>query len=162
MRKIITMKKSIILGVIMMATLVGTAQATLITYNSGTLNAAIPDGNLVGITESTTISGIPQSGDYTSMIQNVDVNLNISGGYNGDLYGYLVLQNISGTTTAILLNRIGTSGGDPWGNDGSGIDVTLSSSGALGNIHNAPDRHRIKCFRTDRKWTLGDALGSII
>jgi len=154
MRKIINMKKSIILGAIMMATLVGTAQATLITYSSGTLNEAIPDGNLVGITESTTISGVPSpSADYTSTIQNVDVNLDISGGYNGDLYAYLVLQNGS-TTTAMLLNRIGTSGSDSWGNDGSGMDVTLSSSGALGNIHNAPFANLTGTYQPDGVTTL--------
>ena len=50
------------------------------------------------------------------------------------MYGYLVLQSAdSSTTTAILLNRIGQTGGD-FGNSGSGINVTLSSSG-LTDIH---------------------------
>jgi hypothetical protein len=72
----------------------------------------------------------------TTSIVNVDVRLNISGGYNGDLYGYLVLQSAdSSTTTTILLNRIGQTGGD-FGNSGAGINVTLSNGGAT-DIHNA-------------------------
>jgi hypothetical protein len=59
------------------------------------------------------------------------VRLNITGGYNGDLYGYLVLQSAdSSTTTAILLDRIGPG---TFGNNGSTINVTLSGNTAGGS-----------------------------
>ena len=116
-----------------MVALAGVAQATVVAnWDSGTLNTAITDGSAVGITASQTFSGLD-----ASAINGVDVRLNISGGYNGDLYGYLVLQNANGSTaTAILLNRVGTSNGDPFGSAGSGFDVTLSDSGSS-SIHGA-------------------------
>ena len=66
------------------------------------------------------------------------MNLTISGGYNGDLYGYLVLQSNDGsTTTAILLNRVGSgeSGVSSYGYATAGFNnITLSSAGGQ-NIH---------------------------
>src|SRR5437870_10335951 len=54
-------------------------------YNSGFANGGnIPDANPTGWSDSRTLSGIA---DFN--IINVQVKLNISGGYNGDLYGYL-------------------------------------------------------------------------
>jgi hypothetical protein len=43
------------------------------------------------------------------------------------------------TASAILLNRIGITGGDPFGNTGAGMNVTLSSDTATGygNIRDA-------------------------
>ena len=113
--------------------------ATLInldTLSSGTLNTAITDGNVVGIRSSLLETTGPL---YNSVIQSVSVNLNISGGYNGDLTAYLILQDAdSHNATAILLNRVGTSPGDPFGSDGAGFTVTLSDSGTVnGDIHNA-------------------------
>jgi len=64
-------------------------------------NAAIPDGDLSGLALSTNLAGMSPSS-----ISNVDVRLNISGGYNGDLYGYLVGPNGG---FAVLLNRSGVS-----------------------------------------------------
>ena len=115
------------------------AHATLIdlpTLSSGDLNMQITDGSPVGITSSLTENTAP---DGNNEIQSVSVTLNISGGYNGDLVGYLVLQDANGhNATAILLNRVGTSAGDPFGSSGSGFSVTLSDSGtANGDIHNA-------------------------
>ena len=125
------MKKQILLGVLVVA-MAGLAQATLYTYDSGAQTTAIADGNAVGITESTAFA----TGD-ANLINNVQVNLTISGGYNGDLYGYLVYQSGGTVQTAILLNRVGTSSGDPFGSSGSGFNVQLSDSGAGGDIHNA-------------------------
>jgi subtilisin-like proprotein convertase family protein len=104
------------------------AQATLITYNSGDLNSAIPDGNPVGATFSDTVSGSAGS------IENVDVNLDISGGYNGDLYGYLVYNDGGSSTMSVLLNRVGATASNPAGYSDSGMDVTLSGVG-VNDIH---------------------------
>ena len=94
------------------------------TFNSGTLNTVIPDANPVGITASTTVSiGF-------GYISNVTVNLNITGGFNGDLYAYL-----AGPVGqfAVLLNRVGVTSGNPFGYFDAGFNITLDNSGA--NIH---------------------------
>lgn len=98
---------------------------TNFTFNSGTLNTVIPDANPVGITVSTTTSGL------SGMITNFQVNLNITGGFNGDLYAYL-----AGPVGqfAVLLNRVGVTSGNSFGYSDSGFNITLDSSGT--NIHN--------------------------
>ena len=128
------MKKQILLTMLLAVSL--TAQATLYSYDFTGINTAIPDGNPVGMVNNQTIAlgALPPDGTTTEIV-NVDVQLTITGGYNGDLYGYLVLNN-GGTTTAILLNRIGQDMSNPFGNTGAGIDVTLSGSGAT-DIHSA-------------------------
>lgn len=135
------MKKSIYLTGLALLAGFTTAHATLFTYNvSGT--ATIPDANIVGITSALTVSDIPaQINSQDATIQNVDVNLHITGGYNGDLYGYLVLQNMSGTTTSILLNRVGTTSSNPFGAAGSGFNVTLTGGATSnsGDIHTASE-----------------------
>src|SRR5688572_4755667 len=65
------------------------AKAAVYTYDFNGINTAIPDGNLNGFSDTRTISGIPGSGG-APQISYVTVALNISGGYNGDLYAYLV------------------------------------------------------------------------
>jgi hypothetical protein len=99
-----------------------------------TVGTAIPDGSPVGITASQTVHNLG-----TSFITGVDVRLDITGGYNGDLYGYLVLQDANGNVASeVLLDRVGTSPSDPFGSSGSGFSVMLSASGtANGSIHGA-------------------------
>jgi subtilisin-like proprotein convertase family protein len=64
---------------------------------------------------------------------NINVELDISGGYNGDLYAYLVGP---AGGFAVLLNRVGrTSAGDISTYSDAGFDVTLSDSAANGDIH---------------------------
>jgi subtilisin-like proprotein convertase family protein len=132
--------KTLLTALLALPLLAGVARATLYssTYDP---DVAIPDGSTLGVTDTETISGIPEAGG-TSIINNVDVTLNISGGYNGDLYGYLVLQSAdSSTTTAILLNRVGTTASDSFGAAGSGFNVTLTGGGAAnsGDIHTAAE-----------------------
>jgi subtilisin-like proprotein convertase family protein len=106
-----------------------TAQATIYTYDSGILNATIRDGDVNGWQDSHTFSGIPDL-----PIQNVEVTLNISGGFNGDLYGYLVHDS----GFVVLLNRVGvgtTHGGDAFGYGNAGMNITLATGGSLGDIH---------------------------
>ncbi|MCX6896073.1 MAG: proprotein convertase P-domain-containing protein [Verrucomicrobia bacterium] len=103
----------------------GVAQATLYDYNftgATTINALIPDGNLAGYVNTITVSGTGNND-----IRDVNVYLNISGGYNGDLYGYLVGPN---GQMALLLNRIGPGS---FGNNGAGMTVTLDDSATVGN-----------------------------
>lgn len=62
------------------------------------VNQAVPDGNAVGLTLQTnlTISG--------GTVQSVTVSMDITGGFNGDLYAYLLGPNGG---YAVLLNRVG-------------------------------------------------------
>lgn len=102
----------------------GARADTNVTY-SISVNSAIPDGNPVGLVSSTNISGL--SGSITS----VQVDLNITGGFNGDLYAYLV-----GPTGgfAVLLNRVGLTAGNPFGYGDTGFNITLADG--YSNIHN--------------------------
>jgi len=93
-------------------------------YYSGTLDTVIPDGNPNGISSSINVSGMGAS------VYDVSVSVNLSGGYNGDLYAYLSYGNGS----VVLLNRIGKTSTDPFGSSSSGMLVTFSDS-ALTDIH---------------------------
>jgi len=105
--------------------------ATLYTtnWNSGFANGGIvPDNNYSGWTDSRTLSAAP-AGVVTP--GSVAVTLNLSGGWNGDLYAYLVN---SSSGFSVLLDRVGTPG-QTYGYGDTGFLVTLSTSGA-NNIHN--------------------------
>ncbi|PWU12179.1 MAG: hypothetical protein C5B50_21975, partial [Verrucomicrobia bacterium] len=106
-------------------------------YSSGNINAVIPDADPNGIALHMNVSGFG-AGDA---VQTVNVFFNISGGYNGDYYAYLSYNGI----LVPLLNRVGTSGSDPfgYGNPGFGpttlgVQFELSDSGAF-SIHNYQD-----------------------
>ena len=134
------MKITILLGTLL-AGLTCAAPAALVTsWDSGPLNGGngitIPDASVAGVTLNHTISGL--IGGINPVAGSVKVRLRISGGYNGDLFGFLVLNNgPTSTVRAMLLNRIGQDGAHPFGSSGSGFDVTLSDSGST-SIHTAP------------------------
>jgi subtilisin-like proprotein convertase family protein len=97
------------------------------TISSTNLPVTLPDGNPDGILETLDVSGL------TGGILNVQINLNLIAGYNGDLYAYLV--GPSGQM-AILLNRPGVTDGDTFGSPDGGLDITLDDVGTnSGNIH---------------------------
>ena len=104
------MKKNLLLaGLLMLAATV--ANATLYTYSFTGINAAIPDANPGGYVNVQTVNlGTLPADGTTTEITDINVSLNISGGYNGDLYGYLV--HSSGF--AVLINRIGRDGSNPF------------------------------------------------
>ena len=101
------------------------AHGALLTINSGTLNAAIPDGNVNGYQSTLTFNDA-----YFNNVLDVDVKLNISGGYNGDLYVYLT--HSSGFS--VLLNRAGRTLANPFGYGDAGFNITLDDSAAT-DIH---------------------------
>jgi hypothetical protein len=83
----------------------------------------IPDGNPAGVSDSEVISGLSPS------LHGVSVKLNVTGGFNGDLYAYLSCNGV----LVPLLNRVGvtaTSSGSSFGHGDAGLNITLSSSGA--------------------------------
>ena len=129
--------KLTLLGSLALLTFANVSSATLVINDNWTVNQSIPDGNPAGIALSQTFSGL-STGLGGAGINHVDVRLNISGGYNGDLYGYLVLQSADNSvTTAILLNRVGTSPTDGFGSSGSGFSSITLSDGGAANIHGA-------------------------
>ena len=98
-----------------------------------TVNQAIPDGNPSGLANTQTLNfgSIP---NFTSIVD-LSVTLNISGGFNGDYYAYLV-NNTGGF--AVLLNRVGKTASNPVGYSDSGFSITLSDS-SPNNIHTYQD-----------------------
>jgi len=95
---------------------------TNITFNVG---QNIPDGNPNGFANAQMLSGID------GLIGNLTVSLDISGGYNGDLYVYLT--HLSGFS--VLLNRTGRTGTDAFGYGDAGFSVTFDDD-AVTDIHN--------------------------
>lgn len=119
------MKLSILISLIALVLGAGlTAQAGIYSYTGSAY--AIPDGSLAGVSSQINVSG------ETAVLSDITVTLNLSGGYNGDLYAYLSY----GGVLVPLLNRIGVSSGNPFGASGGGMSVTLSDSGSV-NIHAA-------------------------
>jgi subtilisin-like proprotein convertase family protein len=114
----------------LMAAGVQTARG-IIVYDSSTImvNQVIPDNNLSGISSTFTV-GEDTGIDSLSYVQ---LHLNISGGFDGDLYAYLTHNG----QTAILLNRIGTSGADAFGSSQAGMNILLNDSIGANNIHTA-------------------------
>jgi subtilisin-like proprotein convertase family protein len=80
---------------------------------------AIPDGNPVGVVSTINVSGLGNIGT-------ISLTLNISGGNNGDLYAYLSYNG----TLVTLLDRPGTSTGNPLGFTDAGYNVTVADGNA--------------------------------
>ncbi len=112
------------------ATLLGVGtvvQATDYTYDfNWNATLAIPDGSPVGLTHDFTVSGATEGS-----ILDVQVTLDISGGFNGDLYAYLVSPQ---GTTSILLNRLGMTSGNILGYSDTGLNITLGGL-ATDDVH---------------------------
>jgi len=86
----------------------------------------IPDGNPVGLSSIGTVSGLPT---YPYRVASVSVMLDVSGvpsygGFNGDLYAYLVGPDL--TTRVDLLGS--PAGDDSFSKAGSGMQITLSDT----------------------------------
>lgn len=83
------------------------AALTTNTFTSGFANSGyVPDNDFSGWSDTRTLSG------YTGLtVADVHVTLNISGGWNGDLYGYLVHDS----GFVVLLDRVGSSTYSPYG-----------------------------------------------
>jgi len=120
------MKKSALLSGLLLSVSLS-AQAALYTVNYTPSDGNIPDGNLSGWSDTRTVSGIT----WGNAILNVQVDLNITGGYNGDLYAYLSY----GGVLVPLLNRVGVGTGNAFGYENAGMNITLKDGGAGGDIH---------------------------
>ena len=122
------MKKMILLTSLCFGTAVSAPAALYSStyYKSGFANSGnIPDGNVSPWSDTRTVSGITESS-----IVSVSVRLNVSGGFNGDLYGYLSYNGV----LVPLLNRVGVGAGNPAGYGDAGLNVTFTD-GTANNIH---------------------------
>ena len=119
-----TMKTKFLIMSFSLLALAGSSQTLTGSFTNSTVTV-IPDGSPVGVLEQFTVSGMGIS------ISNVSVTLDITGGFNGDLYAYLV--NPQGQL-AVLLNRPGVTGSNPFGYGDAGMNITLDGL-AANNIH---------------------------
>ena len=126
-----TMKTQTLIGLLAVLLGAGVAHASLYTETFSGVNVAIPDGNPVGVSFGETVSDIPGG----SIVNGLTVDLSVSGGYNGNLYAYLVAPN---GTLVMLLNQPGATVGNPFGYAGSGLNITLSDT-AAGRIQTTPE-----------------------
>jgi hypothetical protein len=92
---------------------------------SKTVGDAIPDDTPTGL--SSTI----EVGSLEGAVQLVEVHLQVSGGWNGDLYAH-VSHGTSGF--AVLLNRPGKTASNPFGFSDAGLSITFSDLAAQ-DIH---------------------------
>jgi len=100
------------------------ASAALTFGDSWVVNTAIPDNDPVGYTDTRSIST-----DF-NVITGVTVGLVFDGGWNGDLYAYLVHD----TGFAVLLNRVGRTALAPDGSASSGMVLSLTDAAAA-DVH---------------------------
>jgi subtilisin-like proprotein convertase family protein len=121
------MKSMTLIIAVLLLALARPAQADFVqNFNTGFQNGGvIPDGNLTGWTDVRTLSGAPGG-----PITDVSVTLNLSGGWNGDLYAYLVHNS----GFAILLNRVGRGTGNSAGYGDAGMNVVLNDAASM-NLH---------------------------
>ncbi len=93
------------------------------------VNAPLNDGTGVGNEFLGTTSLF---GDLPgAVVYDLSVQLDITGGFNGQLYAYLAKDN----GFAVLLNRVGRESGNLDGFIDPGLSVTFSDSAANGDVH---------------------------
>jgi autotransporter-associated beta strand protein len=90
-----------------------------------TPGTSIADNNPVGVADTRLITFDP-----AAVVTGLEVRLNLTGGWNGDMYASLVHD--SGFT--VLLNRPGNTVSNPGGSGSSGMTVTFSAA-ATTDIH---------------------------
>src|SRR5580698_428263 len=89
---------------------------------SFTNNLPVPDGQAAGVSDVETVSS------SVSQIGSVEIGLNISGNFNGDLYAYVEHDN----ALSVLLNRPGRTAANSFGYPDSGFNIILSDSATNG------------------------------
>jgi subtilisin-like proprotein convertase family protein len=105
------------------ACVAASASAQSVFTTNLTVNAAIPDNDPGGMASGFDISGLGGT------ISNITVSVNISGGFNGDLFAYLTGPG----GYAVLLNRTGVGSASPNGYGNTGFALTFQIGG--GDIH---------------------------
>lgn len=89
-----------------LVTALALANASAIVFSTNwTVGATVPDNNPSGLADTRTVSGLTDM-----LITDVSVNLNLTGGWNGDLFAYLT----HGSGFVVLLDRVGYNMSVPW------------------------------------------------
>ena len=148
-------KENICRGILVAVVLLGGAFSTLASvvnysWTTGFANTGIvPDNDLNGWQDTRTIS------DFSSGSQILDLNvtLNLSGGFNGDLFGTLVHDS----GFVVLLNRVGSSVINPAGFSNPGMNVVLDQS-ASENIHLVAVPVTGGSYQPDNTWSPATSL----
>lgn len=103
----------------------GSLSAAVTYSDTFAVGSAIPDNRDTGLLDQRMlVTGIDSIGS-------IQVTLNFSGGWNGDLYAYIAHDD----GFAVLLNRIGKDSFDSPGSGSSGLSVTFDDSATNGDIH---------------------------
>jgi len=127
------MKRLTLYSILLFAFALSASASLTINFNSGFANNGdIPDNDLNGWSDTRNLNLTEYNG-FT--VTDVQVTLNISGGWNGDLYGYLVHDS----GFAVLLDRVGRTGnpGETFGYGEAGFTgVTLVDGLSLTSIQN--------------------------
>jgi subtilisin-like proprotein convertase family protein len=118
------MKKTLGILMSLLVTLASRADLTNLSVTN-TPNVAVPDANPSGLTSTLNVSGM------SGVTASLTVALNITGGFNGDLYAYLFSPSGS---LVVLLNRAGMNSSNSFGYGNTGFNITLDST-AGSNIH---------------------------
>jgi len=120
------MKKYLPLAAVLASTVAAHAIIYSTNWTAGFVNSGVvPDNNFSGWADTRTVSTMP-----AGTLQSVAVNLNLSSGWMGDLYAYLV--HSSGF--AVLLNQVGTPG-QPFGYSAGTMTATLADDGFNGGTY---------------------------
>src|SRR6266404_4042607 len=95
---------------------------TTVTTNFAAVNKVIPDGQFTGVSDTHVLHF-----DNPNFINLTDlqVNITVAGGYNGDIYGYLV----HGSGFAVLFNRTGRASTNSPGYGDTGFNIPLADGG---------------------------------
>jgi len=91
------------------------------------LTLTIPDGDPFGVSQNADIA-LPAGAHE---IVDVQLTLDIAGGFNGDLYASLT----HGNGFAVLLNRVGRDGANALGYDDAGFQITLADGTGNSDVH---------------------------
>ena len=138
-QQIIRMNWKQLMGVVTVAGVsLGAAHGGIVTHTYNWSNnsspgfangGSIPDGNPSGWLDKRTLP----SSDWVDawLVTDVKVKLSLAGGYNGDLYAYLVHD----TGFSVLLNRVGRGAASESGYATSGFTDLWLSSGAATDVH---------------------------
>lgn len=89
----------------------------------------IPDGSDLGVIDTINVSF-----NKGHTVAGLRVTLDISGGYNGDLFAYLYHESGQNVGFSVLLNRPGRTTSDPDGYPDTGFKITFDDS-APADIH---------------------------
>ena len=137
-----TYSKQVLLSLALLVSLSASAAGPGTISQSWSGSQIIPDNNASGVAFNFNITAPAEA-----LITDVEVSLNIAGGWNGDLYAYLS----HGSGFSVLLNRPGRTAGNLAGAGVSGLNLTLSDH-YLTDVHTAVNNPLTGNFAPDGRF----------